>query len=332
MRGKTKMFFCSQKQAKQKKSSSPDSTDVNRSNEASNTNLNPIRYVIKKYRPQANQDSFLSVEVRDLVFFIEEDEYQKLTYVYHVPSNQRGYVPSEILATSKAYFDKIGKKKLPSNGCSIVSNSPRILQHPSSTIHSLQQSPVSVGNNILQTTVPKIRLMQQTIASASSTSNDIHTSNTHSSNQKQPFSFFQSHHQQDRACSSGKQSCCHEQHLLSIPGPSSFSDTLPIPVVTKSFVFEQRDYGTYLVLSNFIARQENDIGVTPFETVRVLNKDDSDWYWVVRECDGDEGFVPSSYLCRFDRIEDKIREREAYSSDATRSVNNDSQPTYINTL
>jgi hypothetical protein len=49
------------------------------------------------------------------------------------------------------------------------------------------------------------------------------------------------------------------------------------------------------VLYTFIARDENDVSVERGEFVTVLNREDPDWYWVVRS-DGQEGFVPSAFV------------------------------------
>jgi len=54
--------------------------------------------------------------------------------------------------------------------------------------------------------------------------------------------------------------------------------------------------GKYVVLYTFIARDENDVSVERGEFVTVLNKDDHDWYWIIRS-DGHEGFVPSAFVC-----------------------------------
>jgi hypothetical protein len=60
--------------------------------------------------------------------------------------------------------------------------------------------------------------------------------------------------------------------------------------------------GRYIVLYTFIARDENDVSVERGEFVTVLNKDDPDWYWVVRS-DGQEGFIPSGFVCPADMIQ-----------------------------
>lgn len=290
------MFSCSQKPTKQKKSqSSNSSTNQNKTN--NNTSSNLLRYVTKRYRPQVGADGFLSVDPGDFVVYCEEHESQKLTLVFHMLTQECGYVPSDILTTPQVFLGN--KKKLPSTGSSL---------------------PTTINRPTTAKTITTISDAVKLVAT-SSTSIDNQT-NTQSSNQKHLFPYFQ-----ERACSSSKQSCCHDPHF-NVPDPC-FSEASPS---ISASVFERRDFGLYLVLSNFTARQENDVGVMPLEKVRVLNKDDNEWYWIMRECDGKEGFVPATYLCRFDIIERKMREREAYSSETTRSVHDDSQPTYINTL
>ena len=66
--------------------------------------------------------------------------------------------------------------------------------------------------------------------------------------------------------------------------------------ISKPTPFTKLTYGRYIVLFGFQAQQENDIGVSRGHFVTVLNQDDPDWFWVQRS-DGEEGFVPSTYLC-----------------------------------
>lgn len=58
------------------------------------------------------------------------------------------------------------------------------------------------------------------------------------------------------------------------------------------------------MLYTFIARDENDVSVERGEFVTVLNREDPDWYWVVRS-DGQEGFVPSAFVYPADAIQSK---------------------------
>ena len=57
--------------------------------------------------------------------------------------------------------------------------------------------------------------------------------------------------------------------------------------------------GKYVVIYSFVARDENDVSVERGEFVTVLNKDDPEWYWIIRS-DGHEGFVPASFVCPMD--------------------------------
>jgi Variant SH3 domain len=59
--------------------------------------------------------------------------------------------------------------------------------------------------------------------------------------------------------------------------------------------FAKDPSGRFIVLYTFIARDENDVSVERGEFVTVLNKEDPDWYWIVRT-DGQEGFVPSAFV------------------------------------
>ncbi|XP_048510458.1 SH3 domain-containing protein Dlish [Athalia rosae] len=60
--------------------------------------------------------------------------------------------------------------------------------------------------------------------------------------------------------------------------------------------FKDPSAGRYIVLYTFVARDENDVSVDRGEFVTVLNRDDPDWFWVLRHCDGNEGFVPSGFV------------------------------------
>ncbi|CAB0038196.1 unnamed protein product [Trichogramma brassicae] len=60
--------------------------------------------------------------------------------------------------------------------------------------------------------------------------------------------------------------------------------------------FKDPSAGRYIVLYTFVARDENDVSVERGEFVTVLNRDDPDWFWVLRYCDGSEGFVPSGFV------------------------------------
>ncbi|XP_027194986.2 SH3 domain-containing protein Dlish-like [Dermatophagoides pteronyssinus] len=59
--------------------------------------------------------------------------------------------------------------------------------------------------------------------------------------------------------------------------------------------------GRYVMLYTFVARDENDISVERGEIITVLNKDDQDWFWIMRS-DAQEGFVPVSFTYPIDLL------------------------------
>ena len=84
------------------------------------------------------------------------------------------------------------------------------------------------------------------------------------------------------------------QDDLESDGLSKQSDSLLN--VSSPTPFNKITYGRYIVLFCFRAQQEDDIAVSRGHFVTVLNRDDPDWFWIQRS-DGEEGFVPSTYLC-----------------------------------
>ncbi|CAO1369859.1 unnamed protein product [Diamesa serratosioi] len=65
--------------------------------------------------------------------------------------------------------------------------------------------------------------------------------------------------------------------------------------------FSKDPSGRFIVLYTFIARDENDVSVERGEFVTVLNKEDPEWYWIVRS-DGQEGFIPSGFVYSAENI------------------------------
>ena len=84
---------------------------------------------------------------------------------------------------------------------------------------------------------------------------------------------------------------------------ASFLDSLHVQTDnTPSYNFKKDDFGDYIVRFEFIACDENDINAKKGDRVRVLNKDDKDWYWVSKK-DGVEGFIPKDFLVPLDGLE-----------------------------
>ncbi|XP_030381244.1 SH3 domain-containing protein Dlish [Scaptodrosophila lebanonensis] len=65
--------------------------------------------------------------------------------------------------------------------------------------------------------------------------------------------------------------------------------------------FIKEPSGRCIVLYTFIARDENDLSVERGEFVTVLNREDSDWSWIMRS-DGQEGFVPANFIYPADSV------------------------------
>lgn len=86
------------------------------------------------------------------------------------------------------------------------------------------------------------------------------------------------------------------QGSLQSAGSSSQPDVHP---------FSKDPSGRYIVLYTFIARDENDLSVERGEFVTVLNREDPDWFWIVRS-DGQEGFVPSGFVYPADVVQSKL--------------------------
>lgn len=54
--------------------------------------------------------------------------------------------------------------------------------------------------------------------------------------------------------------------------------------------------GVCIVTRSFESLEENKVSVSEGEHVLVWNKDNRDWYWIVKHDTLEEGFVPSSHL------------------------------------
>jgi len=65
--------------------------------------------------------------------------------------------------------------------------------------------------------------------------------------------------------------------------------------------FFKDSYGRFIVLYSYHAQDENDLSVERGQCVTLLNKDDREWFWVVR-ADGCEGFVPAGFVYPLDAL------------------------------
>ena len=71
----------------------------------------------------------------------------------------------------------------------------------------------------------------------------------------------------------------------------------------KAHKFRKFIWGVYVMQQDFDAVDENEISVRTGQHVSLLNQDDTDWYWVVRHDDSQEGFVPREFLIELMHVE-----------------------------
>ncbi|XP_011292764.2 SH3 domain-containing protein Dlish [Musca domestica] len=98
--------------------------------------------------------------------------------------------------------------------------------------------------------------------------------------------------------------------------------------------FHKEPNGRYIVLYTFIARDENDLSVERGEFVTLLNRDDSDWFWIVRS-DGQEGFVPSAFIYPADSVlqtQQKLMENSLSKSNGQISTGSGAAQGNLNSL
>ncbi|KAK3098207.1 hypothetical protein FSP39_017208 [Pinctada imbricata] len=92
--------------------------------------------------------------------------------------------------------------------------------------------------------------------------------------------------------------------LLSDKNNTSYEASDMYPEVRP---FRKTLHGQYIALYDFTGLDENDVTVERAELFDVLNIEDPDWSWI-RKYDGQEGFVPKSYICPVEplRIQERI--------------------------
>ncbi|KAH8297132.1 hypothetical protein KR044_005322 [Drosophila immigrans] len=84
--------------------------------------------------------------------------------------------------------------------------------------------------------------------------------------------------------------------------------------------FIKEPSGRCIVLYTFIARDENDLSVERGEFVTVLNREDPDWFWIMRS-DGQEGFVPANFIYPADSVR-VLQQQKATTAAATLNESN----------
>lgn len=260
----------------------------------------PYRYVIKDFEAKAADE--ISVFAGDAVFyeFTDNGPDGSWAHVFCTRTYKRGFVPSHILSRDPKRA-ALCKKKIPrsSNEASRVSNTAQT-HHNACTIGQL-----------------------------SSNSDNVHFQlHRHAIDFTPRFSV--SHSLQS---SSGNHSFHRYPDLRQLCPPSYYNvrDSKPHYDCCDEIdfrPFNRENLGLYVVIHNFVAREENDLNVGPGDCLTLLNRDDEDWYWVRRGVDGEEGFVPSKFICDYDHVKSFID--KGNSTATLKSLNQNDFHTYIN--
>jgi hypothetical protein len=274
-----------------------------------NSNI-PYKYVISDFQ-RVEQDEITAM-VGDLVLyeFSDIEDGKSWSYVSNLTRNERGFVPSDILSNEREPSVPCIKKKLPRS----MNDHPRANHHHghqhgrahSHRTHCTSERTChSNGGSIKLHQAHHMRI--EPTPQFDLAFNSLQGSSGCQTFQKFPdFPFFAQ----------------PSYHNINAPhmGPQ-FDECQIIPVA-------YREYGSYVVLHNFVAREENDLEVNMGEFVEVLNKDDEDWFWVRRYEDDRHGFVPAKFIVPAGAAHDVMN--KGNSTVTMKSSNKNDFHTYIN--
>lgn len=329
----------------------------------SSATSNRHRYVMNDFEPKVRDE--IRVIQGDVVYFeytdVEESG-QSWAHVVCIRNNERGFIPSSLLTTDPVQPVQF-KKKLPRgtaqtgtmsnihhnldqnhrshhnhNPSNLIGhNHQNLQQHNQNNNHLNDNHNMIMGhtnnnnqlslmtsqrNNIINPLQMQKQLLHGHTGQLSCNSENIQP-HRHTFNHQPRFGI--SHSLQG---SSGKQSLqksCDSTHM----GPPSYNHCLPQVLDLEPFYHDHNEI--YLVLYNFVAREENDLSVRPGDYLIVLNKDDRDWFWVRREDDKVEGFVPAKFICEYEQAKSMLNKGNSISSirSSSNQQSNDLH-TYIN--
>lgn len=287
--------LCPIKASKSKKSSHQSATrtnDVAQNNNCKNVGGNstsPYRYVIAEHVAEASDE--LNVQPGDCVIYEYTDTSlgRNWSFVLCIKTNKRGFVPSHILSTEPSRIPQC-KKKLPRASVDQT--------RQSSQVPNVHDQPSSNSDHNLQ----------------------------HQHLQGHDRLRFRGPHSLQG--SSGKQSFNRYPELSHLSPPAYYNLGTMDRYEMECRQFIRENYGLFVVTNNFVAREENDISVRPGDFVTVLNKEDEDWFWVRRECDHAEGFVPSRFICDYEQVKSILN--KGNSTVTMKSSNQNDFHTYMN--
>lgn len=318
------LFCFKSEKHKPKKSKNTEIHNSNNSNyetQHATSNSIALRFVKTEFRAKVEDE--LSVMPGDVVLLNSIDkcidgEWANVTCLKR---QLIGYVPAEVLTTERP-LPQI-KKKLPRSDGMEVEHHHHPLSHAHQHHHHHHHHPhnthdISSGQPSLNeesirlhTHVPRLGHQQPRFDMSGS---------LQGSSGRQSFQRYLNTHRQ---FSPPAYYNVRPNMAADIPGNS--------PVCRE---FRRENYGLFLVTYNFVAREENDLDVKPGEYVTVLNKEDDDWYWVRREYDSFEGFVPSKFICDNEQVKSIQNKGSTLNKGSTvtmkSSQGNHDYHTYIN--
>lgn len=271
----------------------------------------PCRYVTAEFH--AVEQDELTVHPGEIVLFEFADvvDGKSWSHVLRLTRNERGFVPSDILSTEPKQSTQCIKKKLPRSMPVDPStdthphNQHNHSQHQNHHQHlhdgprshkthcTSERTCHSQGGSIKlhhQQTTHHLRTGEQvTTPQFDLAANSLQGSSGCQTFQKYPnFSPFNQ----------------PPSYYYNLNGPHPagprYDEFRPFHILP----YHKMSIGyRFVVMHNFVAREENDLEVKPGDYVVVLNNEDKDWYWVRREYDDHVGFVPSRFICPFEQVQ-----------------------------
>lgn len=264
-----------------------------------NSTTIPYRFVTEKFI--ATGDDELSVEPNDVVFYVASDVQlgQSWSYVRCLTKNCAGFVPSDILSTEPKQLTPRIKKKLPRSMADPSVDHDHDVTHPHKILSNSYKACQSNGDSVK---LQQAHLRPEQAPHFDMPPNSLQGSSGCQTVQKYP------------------------DWSYNHPGYYNLQ-SITEPQYLNCRPFPRKDHGWYVVMHNFVAREEGDQNVRPGDCVIVLNKEDSDWYWVRRD-DHQEGFVPARFICPYEQVQSVLD--KGNSTVTMKSSNQVDFHTYIN--
>lgn len=274
-----------------------------------------LRYV--KVDFLAVMDDEISVSAGDVVLYISTYSDEKngdWTHILRLKTNEQGFVPSNILSNDPS--QTVPRTKLPRSRAESTENQSSIQQlhhHNQDRMHhidhqqqhqrhlQMQHQHNSQSKTMTATTttatVPTLfpfcddNIHNLTPGGCQHPHNFGTPDAIHRGEQAKKLSI--SHSLQD---SSGRQTSC-KCNDFKVPMCPQYGNLPSSDCLVDFALFRKHNHGLFVVIYNFVGKEENDLSARAGDFVELLNRDDPDWYWVRRLDDRSEGFIPAKFIC-----------------------------------